>query len=75
MQVKSSEELRVTVEEINSIAKQIAEINQKIIEMEDLRELKQANELRDRRDELEFNLSKLIGSNVFKDKAEKATHD
>ena len=68
LQVKSSEELRVTVEEINSIAKQIAEINQKIIEMEDSRELKQANELRDRRDELEFNLSKLIGSNVFKDK-------
>lgn len=68
LQVKSSEELRVTVEEINSIAKQIAEINKKIIEMEDSRELKQANELRDRRDELEFNLSKLIGSNVFKDK-------
>lgn len=68
LQVKSSEELRVTVEEINSIAKQIAEINRKIVEMEDSRELKQANELRDRRDELEFNLSKLIGSNVFKDK-------
>ena len=68
LQQKSSEELRVTVEEINSIAKQIAEINQKIIEMEDALELKQANELRDKRDELEFNLSKLIGSNVFKDK-------
>lgn len=68
LQVKSSEELRVTVEEINSLAKQIAEINQRIIEMEDSRELKQANELRDKRDELEFNLSKLIGSNVFKDK-------
>lgn len=68
LQIKQSEELRVTVEEINSIAKQIAEINRKIVEMEDSRELKQANELRDRRDELEFNLSKLIGSNVFKDK-------
>ncbi len=68
LQIKQSEELRVTVEEINSIAKQIAEINKKILEMEDSHELKQANELRDRRDELEFNLSKLIGSNVFKDK-------
>ena len=68
LQIKQSEELRVTIEEINSIAKQIAQINQKIIEMEDAKELKQANELRDRRDELEFNLSKLIGSNVFKDK-------
>ncbi|MBR7117815.1 MAG: flagellar hook-associated protein FlgK [Helicobacteraceae bacterium] len=68
LQIKQSEELRVTIEEINSIAKQIAEINRKLAEMEDSRELKQANELRDRRDELEFSLSKLIGSNVFKDK-------
>ena len=68
LQIKQSEELRVVVEEINSIAKQIAEINEKLGQMEDSRELKQANELRDRRDELEFNLSKLISSNVFKDK-------
>lgn len=68
LQIKQSEELKVTIEEINSIAKQIAEINKKLSEMEDSRELKQANELRDRRDELEFNLSKLIGNNVFKDK-------
>lgn len=68
LQIKQSEELKVTIEEINSIGKQIAEINQKLGEMEDSRELKQANELRDRRDELEFNLSKLIGNNVFKDK-------
>ncbi|RAX54374.1 flagellar hook-associated protein FlgK [Helicobacter sp. 16-1353] len=68
LQVKQSEELKVTIEEINSIGKQIAEINKKLGEMEDSRELKQANELRDRRDELEFNLSKLISNNVFKDK-------
>lgn len=68
LQIKSAEELRVAIEEINSIAKQIAEINKKLAEMEDSKELKQANELRDRRDELEFNLSKLIGNNVFKDK-------
>lgn len=68
LQVKSSDELKVTIEEVNSIAKQIAEINKKLGEMEEHKELKQANELRDRRDELEFNLSKLIGNNVFKDK-------
>lgn len=68
LQVKSSDELKVTIDEVNSLSKQIAEINKKLAEMEDSRELKQANELRDRRDELEFNLSKLIGSNVFKDK-------
>lgn len=68
LQKKQSEELKVTIEEINSIAKQIAEINRKLGEMEDSRELKQANELRDRRDELEFNLSKLIGNNVSKNK-------
>lgn len=68
LQIKQSDELKVTIDEVNSIAKQIAEINKKLFEMEDARELKQANELRDRRDELEFNLSKLINSNVFKDK-------
>ncbi len=73
LQVKGSDELKVTIEEINSIGKQIAEINKQIIAMEDQHELKQANELRDRRDELEFNLSKLIGSNVFKDKLKSHT--
>lgn len=68
LQVAQNEELKVTIEEINSLGKQIAEINKKIGEMEDAKELKQANELRDRRDEMEFNLSKLIDSNVFKDK-------
>lgn len=73
LQIASSEELKVTIEEVNSLAKQIAQINQKLAEMEDSRELKQANELRDKRDELEFNLSKLIGSNVFKDKLKSHT--
>ncbi|RDU65083.1 flagellar hook-associated protein FlgK [Helicobacter sp. MIT 14-3879] len=68
LQLKSSEELKVTIQEINSLGKQIAEINKKLGEMEDSRELKQANELRDRRDELEFNMSKLINTNIFKDK-------
>lgn len=68
LQLKTSEELKVTIQEVNALGKQIAEINKKLGEMEDSKELKQANELRDRRDELEFNLSKLIDTNIFKDK-------
>ncbi|MCX2716923.1 flagellar hook-associated protein FlgK [Helicobacter sp. MIT 21-1697] len=66
LQQKASEELEVTINEVNRIAKEIAHINGKLKEMEDQRELKQANELRDRRDELEYNLQTLIGANVFK---------
>ncbi|RDU54210.1 flagellar hook-associated protein FlgK [Helicobacter sp. MIT 00-7814] len=66
LQKKASDELEVVVKEVNQNAKEIAEINKKLKEMEDGLELKQANELRDRRDELEFNLQTLIGANVFK---------
>ena len=66
LQRKASDELEVVVKEVNLAAKEIAEINKKLKEMEDGLELKQANELRDRRDELEFNLQSLIGANVFK---------
>ncbi|MCH5313215.1 MAG: flagellar hook-associated protein FlgK [Helicobacter sp.] len=66
LQQKASEELEVTIKEVNRLAKEIAHINGKLKEMEDQRELKQANELRDRRDELEYNLQTLIGANVFK---------
>lgn len=66
LQQKASEELEVTINEVNRIAKEIAHINGKLKEMEDQRELKQANELRDRRDELEYNLQTLVGANVFK---------
>ncbi|WP_300742332.1 flagellar hook-associated protein FlgK [uncultured Helicobacter sp.] len=66
LQQKVTEELEVTINEVNRLAKEIGHINGKLKEMEDQRELKQANELRDRRDELEFNLQTLIGANVFK---------
>ena len=66
LQQKTSEELEVTINEVNRLAKEIAHINGKLKEMEDQRELKQGNELRDRRDELEYNLQTLIGANVFK---------
>lgn len=66
LQQKLSEELETTVKEINRTAGEIAQINVKIKEMEQQRELKQANELRDRRDELEFNIQTLIGAGIFK---------
>lgn len=66
LQQKASEELEVTINEVNRIAKEIAHINGKIKEMEDQKQLKQANELRDRRDELEYNIQTLVGANVFK---------
>ena len=45
---------------------QIAEINKRIKEVENNKSLKHANELRDKRDELEFHLRELLGGNVFK---------
>ena len=66
LQRKASEELEVVIKEVNANAKEIAQINGKIKEMEDQIQFMQANELRDRRDELEFNIQSLLGANVFK---------
>ena len=56
----------MVIKEVNANAKEIAQINGKIKEMEDQIQFMQANELRDRRDELEFNIQSLLGANVFK---------
>lgn len=66
LQKKASDELETIVKEVNQNAKEIAEINKRLKEMEDALEFKQANELRDRRDELEFNIQALMGANIFK---------
>ncbi|PAF52812.1 flagellar hook-associated protein FlgK [Helicobacter sp. 13S00477-4] len=66
LQRKASEELESTVKEVNALGSQIAKINQRLKEMEDAKTLKQANELRDRRDQLEFHLREIVGGNVFK---------
>lgn len=66
LQQKASEELKSTIKEVNNLGSQIAKINQRLKEMEDAKILKQANELRDRRDQLEFHLKELIGGNVSK---------
>lgn len=66
LQAKSSDDLKLQVDEVNRRGQEIANINVKIREMEDHKELKEANTLRDRRDKLEFELIKIIGGNVFK---------
>ena len=68
LQRKKSEELEAQINDANKIGKQIAEINKRMKEMEDSLTLKQANELRDRRDELEFRLREILGGSVFKNK-------
>ncbi|MWV61195.1 flagellar hook-associated protein FlgK [Helicobacter saguini] len=68
LQRKKSEELEAQIYDANKLGGQIAEINRKMKEMEDSLTLKQANELRDRRDELEFRLREILGGNVFKSK-------
>ncbi len=66
LQNKASEELKSVIKEVNSLGSQIAEINKRIKEVENNKSLKHANELRDKRDELEFHLRELLGGNVFK---------
>ncbi|WP_120946104.1 flagellar hook-associated protein FlgK [Helicobacter labacensis] len=66
LQYKASQELVSSVKEVNRIGAEIANINRHLKEMEDPKTLKQANELRDKRDALEFRLKELIGGNVSK---------
>ncbi|MFC3847294.1 flagellar hook-associated protein FlgK [Helicobacter baculiformis] len=66
LQHKASQELISSVKEVNRIGAEIANINRHLKEMEDPKTLKQANELRDKRDALEFHLKELIGGNVSK---------
>ncbi|BDQ27920.1 flagellar hook-associated protein FlgK [Helicobacter heilmannii] len=66
LQKKASHELTSTITEVNRLGREIANINKHLKEMEDAKTLKQANELRDKRDQLEFHLKELIGGNVTK---------
>ncbi|BCD50370.1 flagellar hook-associated protein FlgK [Helicobacter suis] len=66
LQKKASAELVSTIKEVNRLGSEIANINRHLKEMEDPKMLKQANELRDKRDQLEFQLKELIGGSVFK---------
>jgi flagellar hook-associated protein 1 FlgK len=67
LQARVDEQLTVAVDEVNKIAKEIADINKDINRIESTYEAN-ANDLRDQRDRLELRLSKLIDSTVFKGK-------
>ncbi|ANV98534.1 flagellar hook-associated protein FlgK [Helicobacter enhydrae] len=66
LQKKASEELGLRIEEVNRIGAQIAKINEQLSIKENHKDLNYANDLRDQRDKLEFELRELIGGNVFK---------
>ncbi|HDZ5065521.1 TPA: flagellar hook-associated protein FlgK [Campylobacter jejuni] len=61
IQKKVDDDIKNTVNEINKIGEEIAIINKKIYGQESL-PTEHANELRDRRDELELTLSKLVSA-------------
>lgn len=68
MQKTVNEQLKQTVDEINSIGEEIANIN-KQLEQAEVLPTDNANQLRDRRDELELRLSKLVDAVAWKGKA------
>lgn len=68
MQQTVNEQIKQTVDEINSIGEEIANIN-KQLEQAEVLPTDNANQLRDRRDELELRLSKLVDAVAWKGKA------
>lgn len=58
-------QLKTTVDQINTIGQQMADINQQISVVE-AQKGNYANDLRDKRDELELTLSKLVSFSAFK---------
>lgn len=66
MQKKTSKELALRIDEVNRLAERIVHINQQLSVKESKVDLMRANDLRDQRDKLEFQLKELIGGSVFK---------
>lgn len=66
LQQRLNEEVKVAVEEVNRLAEQIAMINKQINEYENQDLYRKANDLRDLRDQYEFEINNLIGCEVFK---------
>ena len=58
-------QLKVSIDEVNSIGKKIADLNAKIGNIESIKN-NHANDLRDERDKLELSLAKLLDFSVFK---------
>jgi flagellar hook-associated protein 1 FlgK len=67
VKTRLNENFKASVDEVNKIAEEIANINKDINRVESTYQAN-ANDLRDHRDELELRLSKLIDATVFKGK-------
>ena len=67
VQVRLNDNFKASVDEVNKIAKEIANINKDINRVESTY-MSHANDLRDHRDSLELRLAKLIDATVFKGK-------
>lgn len=63
LQEQVNEELRVDIEEVNSVAKELADLNT-AINIAEAGEGYDANDLRDKRNTLEMRLAKLVGANT-----------
>lgn len=69
LQQQLNEQLSTNITEVNSLAKQIADLNQSI-DMAEAGKVYQANDLRDKRNVLEKNLAQLIGAEVKVDQVQ-----
>ncbi len=65
LQDSLNDQLKINIDEVNSIGKKIASLNAQIGNVESTK-YNNANDLRDQRDKLELSLSKLVGFSVFK---------
>ena len=63
LQESTNEQLKISVDEVNVMAQELADVN-KAIDLAEAGGGYTANDLRDKRSELEVNLSKLIGAEV-----------
>lgn len=66
LQQRLNDEMKVAVDEVNRLGEQIAILNKQIAEYENQDMNKKANDLRDLRDQYEFEINNLIGCDVFK---------
>lgn len=65
IQQDANSQIEVTVNEINKYAKEISEINKQIMRVESIGTTR-ANDLRDKRDQLELAISRLVNATAFK---------
>jgi flagellar hook-associated protein 1 FlgK len=67
LQMEVNDQLEVNVNEVNSLAKQLADVN-KSIDSAEAGDMYVASDLRDQRNNIEKNIAKLVGANVLQGK-------